>query len=219
MFEQLHLLTDYEFLTKYEFWTTLFAGATAAIAGFGLYGLWRYVKATMIIARATELQGDVLSRPSITVLCSASGQDLNPKLPFRYGHIDFMVSNNSKVHGKAKITFKARLVVASPHRVKEFPAPSPFDGIIVLCLAAEDKCDVPLYFDDLANTEIDSRDSLTIEGIVESSPWVGPEDFQPDPPITYLWQSADKKWKPILHQVAPAATARGRLAVSNTVVR
>lgn len=53
----------------FEYWSVWLAGTTIAIGIIGLGGLFWYANETRKIAKATKLQGDVLSRPTIALSC------------------------------------------------------------------------------------------------------------------------------------------------------
>ena len=167
---------------------------TVLIAGAALFGLFYYVKETRKIADATKLQGDVLSRPTITVLCNRAD---NPRQ--KHARIATFIENHSSVHAKVKIDIKAILHVESTGESVEFHAPQPYDGSMWPFPAKLPFTGV-FTFQGLQARAMEVGDTLTLLGSVESSPYWGKPNYRADPSIKYLWKQGktddESRWVP-----------------------
>lgn len=177
-------------MTTYEIWATVFGVLTTIIAGFGLCGLWRYVKYTKTIAEATRLQGDVLSRPTITVRCKARKTSHQP-----FSEINTETRNHSMTHANIKVTIKVKLRVNGADHDEEFLAPTPYDGT-VWSFPARQGFGGHFAFDELKQRTVTHKDTLTLVGTIESSAFGGQDKFERDPPILYRWKHSTQEWVP-----------------------
>ena len=177
-------------MTGYELTSTCIDVVTAIIGVIGLVGLWHYVKQTARIADATKVQGDVLSRPSISVTC---GKGETPRQP--HCKIVTRITNHSNNHAVVRITLKARLQTGESGQVEEFLAPAPYNGA-TWAFAAGQVFQGGFTFEELKQRQVSRGDKLTLYGTVESASWWDQGGFREDPPIQYTWKASDVLWIP-----------------------
>jgi len=180
-------------VSTYETWNIVIGSLTTAIAGFGLFGLWRYVKHTKAIAEATKLQGDILSKPTISVFCSPLKEAPRKK----YARVNTRIVNHSMVHAKIKVVIKAKLRVNGADHDKEFLAPEPYNGMVWL-FSAKQEFHGHFSFKELECKEITNKDTLTLEVISESSAHGARDNFEKNPSILYNWKHSTEDWIPAI---------------------
>jgi len=183
-------------VTTYEIWAIVFSGVTIGIAAAGLWGLWRYVSKTTDIAKATELQSEILNKPAVSVKIASfppgsyEGTGLYP-----FEHVGVNVENHTTVHANIKIKFKYRLRTGDSEHWEEFCAAGNYGGGDVWNLAAKATFFGHLMLTKLHGREITPSDDLIVDIVVESSPF-NKDEYRANPPIQYRWKHIVREWVP-----------------------
>ena len=99
---------------------TLFNFVTAGVGIVGLILIWRYVKATVEIAEATRLQGEILSRPALTVEFDREGFLSHNKSGIMTSDSIFLkIVNHSNLHANLKLTIRYRFKTKDSEEFEE----------------------------------------------------------------------------------------------------
>jgi hypothetical protein len=175
-------------MSTHECWTVGIGIATTLIGAAGLIGLWYYVRETKKIADATKLQGDVLSRPAISVLCSEYPHGEPP-----YFQIATVIENHTNVHANFTVKIIARLLIDGKGTPLDFSAEKPYDGTVWPFTARQKIEGGHFKLKDLDKQPVGANDVLTLHGEMKST-WWGSDDLREDPPFLYRWDNRYKRW-------------------------
>lgn len=161
-------------------WAQVLVAAVGVAAALG--GLWwavKYVKATVRIAEATELQGKVLSAPAVAVRILPL-DPLNNALPI--GGVYVEISNHASVHAKMRLKLWTEIRDPNTQQVRTVEAPKPYDGS-VWPLFARQEFTGHFRFSSLSDQP---GQTMRLIGRLDYSPY-DREEYRRAPQILYEW--------------------------------
>lgn len=147
----------------------------------GLVGLYWYVRYTYDIAKATRLQGEILSHPAVSITLSTFRDSDDFTCP---AAVTVSIHNHSSIHAKVKLRLQMvwckgeQRLSPEPHR--------PFDGTSVLAIFAQQEYRQFYLFRELKDEQFQEGDYVFITGHVEVSPHDA-DRYRPGPEIRYAW--------------------------------